>query len=140
MLSRLSNTPQTPAHNASPLALPESSSDQPLSVYFPICTPPSSFTPGKNCQIQLLLQPFELSSCTLSCSSPCQNRLQGFVSIKAIPCPPLAKNHRSPVPAEHPAGKYPAPSCFHYPSCCSKGSAVQQHIYTNAQHHYFHPP
>lgn len=121
---------QTPAHNASPLTHPESRSDQPLSVYFPICTPPSSFAPGKNCQIQPLLQPFELSSCTLSCSSPCQNHLQGFVSVKAIPCPPLAKIHCSPVPAEHPAGKCPAPSCFHYPEPLLRGlSSATAHLY-----------
>lgn len=53
-----------PAHNASPLTHPESSSDQSLSVYFPVCTPPSSSTAGKNCRIRPLLQPFELSSCT----------------------------------------------------------------------------
>lgn len=110
-----------PAHNASPLTHPESSSDQPLSVYFPVCTPPSSSTAGKNCRIRPLLQPFELSSCTSSCSSPCQNHLQGFVLIKAIPCSPLAKNHHSPVPAERPAGRYPSPSCFPYPEVLLRG-------------------
>ena len=58
---------------------------------------------------------------TLSCSSPCQNHLQGFVLIKAIPCSPLAKNHHSPVPAERPAGRYPSPSCFPYPEVLLTG-------------------
>lgn len=92
VLFRLNNTLQAPAHNASPLIHQESSLNQPLSAYLPICLLLSSSAPGKNVPnltiSASLCHATELSSCTLPCSSP----LQGFVLIKTFPFLPLAKN------------------------------------------------